>query len=615
MLAWTYCCAGSGAGALVPGSPVMSAELGRAIIPYALPPVILVAIMMGVLAAFRFSGNRPRHDTPRRDNDDVVQRMLQAYEDVANSRLDPDALLHLIAERTRALVRADASVIEIEEGAELVYRAAAGTAEPFVGVRVAIRSSMSGAALQSGELILCADTMLDPRTDKAACKRVGARSMVVAPLRHGNKALGVLKVYSSRATAFDESDAGVLQLWSRLTATALANALRYAEMERETAEQAAEIRTLHDRLANFLDHNPAAVFIKDSNGAFVYVNDAFAKLVGSDTDRLLGESDAAWATPEDVPRRDALDEQVRQSNAPLETRERVTVGDGDHHWLTVRFPLNSENTTFVGGVILDVTAQVRAEEQMRKLAEQLEHRVAERTRELQQLNEQLESFSYSVSHDLRTPLRAIDGYARMLEEDHAKSLDADGIRLLGVIRENTARMSELISDLLAFARVERTAMARTEVDMRTLFTETWNRVAAQYDGRHFEFAIDGEIPSVDGDPALLRQVVSNLLENAAKFTAQRPVAKIRVTASIVDRQAAFTVADNGAGFDMKYAKNLFGVFQRLHSSKEFEGTGVGLALVRRIIQRHGGTISAEGEKGRGAEFHFTLPLAQRDNDA
>lgn len=233
---------------------------------------------------------------------------------------------------------------------------------------------------------------------------------------------------------------------------------------------------------------------------------------------------------------------------------------------------------------------------------------------LQHANEELESFSYSVSHDLRAPIRAIEGFSRLLEEDYGSALDEEGKRLLGVVRKNARRMGMLIDDLLDFSRLGRRPLETAAVDMTALARETLELACGAEAGRDFEVSVD-DLPAVSGDRSLLEQVWKNLLENAVKYTRGRAPAVIRITADTIDPEVIFHVRDNGVGFDMQYVNKLFGVFERLHPDAEFEGTGVGLALVERIVRRHGGRVWAESEIGQGASFHFSLPsegLASRE---
>ena len=225
--------------------------------------------------------------------------------------------------------------------------------------------------------------------------------------------------------------------------------------------------------------------------------------------------------------------------------------------------------------------------------------------DLQHANREMEAFSYSVSHDLRTPLRAIDGFSRILEEEYSESVDAEGKRILGVIRRNTVTMAQLIDDLLAFSRLSRQPIASADVDMTALARQAFAEATRAANGRSIEFLLH-DLPPANGDSALLRQVFANLLSNAVKFTSSRAEARVEVGSETVDSDTAYYVKDNGVGFDTRFADKLFGVFQRLHASHEFEGTGVGLAIVQRVVQRHGGRVWGESELGCGATFHFTL---------
>jgi signal transduction histidine kinase len=229
-----------------------------------------------------------------------------------------------------------------------------------------------------------------------------------------------------------------------------------------------------------------------------------------------------------------------------------------------------------------------------------------RAEELERTNKELESFSYSISHDLRIPLRAVSGYSSMLAEDYEHVMDDEGKRLLKVIRDNSKQMGVLIDDLLAFSRLGRQALSATEIDMHALAGNVLNEVRDQ-DLQGTVGVIIDEIPISWGDRALLRQVWTNLISNALKYSSKNPDAQVHIS-GVSDKQGCtYTVRDNGAGFDMAYYNKLFGVFQRLHSADEFSGTGVGLAIAHRIIVRHGGRIWAEGAVGQGATFFFTLP--------
>ena len=288
----------------------------------------------------------------------------------------------------------------------------------------------------------------------------------------------------------------------------------------------------------------------------------------------------------------------RQITRPLVgmTRAAEAIATGD---LEQRVPVERDDE--LGRLAQSFNAMA---DQVARSHHELEDKVTERTAEL-------ESFSYSVSHDLRAPLRAIHGFARILLDDHQATLDPEAQRLLGVIDQNTRQMGHLIDDLLAFSRLGRQSITRAPVDMSELtgsVVDEIRRAEADRNG-HFEVEI-GALRPAYGDPALLRQVISNLIQNAVKFTRGRPQPRIEMGSTPNGDQTVYFVKDNGAGFDPRYKDKLFGVFQRLHRAEEFEGTGVGLAIVKRIVQRHGGRVWAEGQPDRGATFYFTLPVKE-----
>ncbi len=251
--------------------------------------------------------------------------------------------------------------------------------------------------------------------------------------------------------------------------------------------------------------------------------------------------------------------------------------------------------------------QARLVARVKDHAAELERRVAERTTELQATNNELEAFSYSVSHDLRAPLRAVDGYARMLEEDYGRALDDEGRRLLGVVREASGRMGRLIDDLLAFSRLGRQEAARRTVDMAALVAQV---VAEVRGGSRAAIEVAQLAPAL-ADAAMMQQVWANLIGNALKYSSKRADARVEIGWKEDGGELVYWVRDNGVGFDMRFAQKLFGVFQRLHRADEFPGTGVGLAIVQRVVTRHGGQVWAEGRPGEGACFYFSLPKGAR----
>jgi signal transduction histidine kinase len=293
---------------------------------------------------------------------------------------------------------------------------------------------------------------------------------------------------------------------------------------------------------------------------------------------------------------------------------RIVTKEGRERWtLTSSSPIYNASGERIAAFLVfpDITERKRSDERILELNRTLEQRVAERTEQLESANRDLEAFTYSVSHDLRAPLRAVEGFSNFLLEDHSSSLDAEGRRLLDVIVKNTRRMGLLIGDLLELSRLGRARIQGGPVDMAALAAAACAEAAQQFSAPDFELAI-GELPPAWGDASLLRQVWVNLASNAFKYSMKSSLRRIEIGGAESGGEAAYFIRDYGAGFDPDYADKLFGAFQRLHKSEEFEGNGVGLAIVQRIVSLHGGRVRAEGRPGEGATFHFSLPSRGRE---
>jgi PAS domain S-box-containing protein len=345
---------------------------------------------------------------------------------------------------------------------------------------------------------------------------------------------------------------------------------------------------------------------------FTFVSPRAEAILGHPVARWVKDPDF-WSEVIDPADRDRIREQLRAavaSRRDADLQFRAATARGDVLWLrclVYSAAAHQSDLAPVRGLMVDVTEQKRSEEAIRRLNDDLERRVEERTAQLREVNGELESFSYSVSHDLRAPLRHISGFVDLLQKRAAPALDQTGKRYLRVIADAVRHAGQLVDDLLSFSRMGRTEMRRTRVNMGQLVEGVRRELDGEAAGRTVAWEV-GELPEVQGDPAMLRLAVQNLLSNALKFSRCRDRAEVAVDCTAGEQEAVFRVRDNGIGFDMKYVDKLFNVFQRLHSAEQAEGTGIGLANVRRIVQRHGGRTWAEGAPGRGATFYFTLPL-------
>jgi PAS domain S-box-containing protein len=431
------------------------------------------------------------------------------------------------------------------------------------------------------------------------------RMMASLPIRYENRIIGFLNLVSATV------DSLPLPVRENLETTVaqIGNAIGRLRIE-------AALRESRRMLEDVLDTIPARVWWKDRNSVYLGCNRSFAWDAGYESPAdLIGKDDFQMGWKELADRYRADDRMVVESGQPkLNYEEPEVLPNGSRIWVsTSKIPLRDleGNIRGVLGTYEDITERKRAEKEIRTLNAELEQRVALRTEQLEATNRELEAFSYSVSHDLRAPLRAIDGFTRVLEEDYGPKLDPEGMRLCGVIRRNTGHMNELIDDLLSFSRLSRTEMDYRTVDMEAMARSVFQELVPGEARRRVDFRIT-RLPRVAGDPALLRQVWSNLISNAVKFSQKRTLARIEVECRSTPEEDVFSIRDNGSGFDMRYADRLFGVFQRLHSASEFEGTGVGLAIVQRIIHRHGGQVWAEGEADKGAVFYFALPRSNRE---
>ncbi|MGB8053924.1 MAG: PAS domain S-box protein [Azonexus sp.] len=349
------------------------------------------------------------------------------------------------------------------------------------------------------------------------------------------------------------------------------------------------------------------------DGHWTRVNQRLCDILGYTTDELLQRTFQDITHPDDLEAdRDFERQMLAREISHYAMEKRYFRKDGSVVWtdLTVSLVWDAAGVPkYFIWVIEDISQRKAIQDELDDYREQLEKRVEERTVQLQAAYTDLESFSYSVSHDLRAPLRAIDGFSAILLEDYAPRLDDEGKRLFRVVGDNARKMGQLIDDILAFSRAGRIELLVTNLDMNALAHEVWQELEPQRAGRSVEFRL-AALPTANADPAAIRQVLQNFLANALKFTRARESALIELGGHQDSGESIFYVRDNGAGFDMDYVNRLFGLFQRLHGMDEFEGTGVGLAIVKRFVAKHGGRVWAEGKLGEGATFWFTLPPAK-----
>ena len=384
-----------------------------------------------------------------------------------------------------------------------------------------------------------------------------------------------------------------------------------SKVARDITEQKAAQEALHESEKQFrtmIDTIPQLTWMANPDGYIFWYNQRWYDYTGTTLKDMEGWGWKRVHDPEFLPRVIAGWATSIANGDPFEMEFPLRASDGEYGWFLTRVvPIKdvAGNVVRWFGTNTDLSEQREAAEKIRELNVKLEQRVAERTAELEVANKELEAFSYSVSHDLRSPLRAVDGFSQAVLEDCADLLPEQGRSDLQTIRTAAQRMGRLIDDLLAFSKLGRTAMKMQEINTGKLVREVMDELRDLQKGRNVEIMLKN-LPPCRGDPSLLNQVWVNLISNALKYTSHRPVAVIEIGSRPEKDTTAYYVRDNGAGFDMRYAQKLFGVFQRLHRLDEFEGTGVGLAIVHRIVTRHDGRIWAEAKPDGGATFHFTL---------
>jgi PAS domain S-box-containing protein len=447
--------------------------------------------------------------------------------------------------------------------------------------------------------------------DRKLLDLVGAAALIVVPIATDERTWGLLLVFLQYRSLFIEDDLSLVELLAQESTILLDNYRLIGELQAysEQLERKVEERTLALRQSEKLYRTIArnfpngSIVLFDTDLRYIVADGTELGPLGLSSEQLEGKT--IWEVHPQAYCDEVLEPAYRSilagnlspTEIPYEDRVRLLVG----------VPVRDENNRTFAGVLItqDITERRRAEDEVRRLNTELEQRVVERTAELEAVNRELEAFSYSVSHDLRSPLRTVDGFSQALLEDYNASLDDSGRDFLHRIRSACQRMGQLIDDMIELSRVTRTEMNLAEVDLSEIVREIAADLEADDPGRAVEFSIQSGLKG-RGDARLLRVALQNLIGNAWKFTMKKPQARIEFGRTNGADAAEYYVRVNGAGFDMVYVDKLFGAFQRLHAMDEFSGTGIGLATVQRVIRRHSGAIRAEAAVNEGATFYFTL---------
>ncbi|MGH7992570.1 MAG: sensor histidine kinase [Limisphaerales bacterium] len=394
------------------------------------------------------------------------------------------------------------------------------------------------------------------------------------------------------------------QFWADVVITAIhgpeGQLLGFVKVTRDLTEHKRAEQALEER-DRFFDLSRDAICIATFDGYFKTLNPAWERTLGFNREELMAKPFIEFIHPDDVPASQVEVDKLTSGRETVNFENRYLCKDGSWRWFAwnARAALPQQLIYAAGR---DITERKLAQEQITQLHADLQTRATQ----LEAANKELEAFSYSVSHDLRAPLRHIDGFVKLLHKQAGEKLDERGKRYLDIIADSARQMGMLIDDLLIFSRMSRTELRQAKVSSDSLVHEAIGGLQTEINGRQIHWKI-APLPEVEADPAMLRQVWVNLIANAVKYSRPRNPAEIEIGCNPDNGELVFFVRDNGVGFDMQYAHKLFGVFQRLHRAEEFEGTGIGLANVRRIVHRHGGRTWAEGKLDGGATFFFSLP--------
>lgn len=463
----------------------------------------------------------------------------------------------------------------------------------------------TGIAIRENRTVVVVDTNSDPSYAawREQARKHNFRSSVALPLRHNDQVFGALNIYSEYGNDFGPEELALLE---RMSADL---GLVHERLEMQKALQNSE-----NRLASFFSDAPAGLVLYDKDLRFLQINSTLAEFGNTTSEIIIGKRPRE-ILPTDLA--EFIEENVKtvfDRGEPIINKEFsgiLPVARGElRHWMHSHFPVrDTEGRVYaVGGFVIEISMQKQAEAALKKLNQELESRVAERTGALAAANAELETFAYSVSHDLRTPLRSINGYSQIILEDYKDKLDLDAHHYLTRIIRAVNHMGALIDALLALSRLSTKELVIHEIsgeDVTNMVSEVAREIELEYDSQKIDWHIDS-LSGCRVDKILLRQVWFNLLHNAVKYSSHRERPSIQIGMLEQEGHMVYYVRDNGIGFENDYIDKLFGVFQRLHRPDEFEGTGIGLATVKRIIDMLGGEVWANGELNKGATFYFKL---------